>query len=201
MQIAATLRRSVRRHPARWGVTAIVAGGLIAFVLYWFAPWNLFVDRRVDEAIPIAPRVVADDATADEDAGTAAGVADSDEDAERSEPVTLASGEFRSLEHGTTGAAVVLEIEDGSRFLRLEGLETSNGPDLRVILTDQPMSKDWHVWDDGEYLDLGALKGNVGSSTYAIPNDLDLAGFETAVIWCRRFSVGFGVAPLESPPA
>jgi len=200
MQIAATLRGSVRRHPARWGVTAIAAGGLVAFVLYWFAPWNLFVDRRVDEAIPVAPPAIADDATTvDEVAGTAAGAADSDEDAARSEPVTLASGEFRSLEHGTTGTAVVLQIEDGSRFLRLEGLETSNGPDLRVILTDQPVSDDWHVWDDGEYLDLGALKGNVGSSNYTIPDDLDLSRFETAVIWCRRFSVGFGVAPLEPP--
>ena len=199
MQIAATLRGSVRRHPARWGVTAIAAAGLAAFVLYWFAPWNLFVDRRVDEAVPVAPSIVADDATTvDEDAGTAAGGANSDYVAERSEPVTLASGEFRSLEHGTTGAAVVLEIEDGSRFLRLEGIETSNGPDLRVILTDQPVSDDWHVWDDGDYLDLGALKGNVGSSNYAIPDDLDLSGFETAVIWCRRFSVGFGVAALES---
>jgi hypothetical protein len=200
MQIAAPLRGSVRRHPARWGVTAIAAGGLVAFVLYWFAPWNLFVDRRVDEAIPVAPPAIADDATTvDEDAGTAVGAADSDEDAARSEPVTLASGEFRSLEHGTTGTAVVLQIEDGSRFLRLEGLETSNGPDLRVILTDQPVSDDWHVWDDGEYLDLGALKGNVGSSNYTIPDDLDLSRFETAVIWCRRFSVGFGVAPLEPP--
>lgn len=201
MQIAATLRGSVRRHPARWGVTAIAAGGLVAFLLYWFAPWNLFVDRRIDEAIPVAPRVVADNATAaDEDAETATGGGDSDEDSARSEPVTLASGEFRSLEHGTTGTAVVLEIEDGSRFLRLERIETSNGPDLRVILTDQPVSDDWHVWDDGEYLDLGALKGNVGSSNYAIPDDLDLSGFETAVIWCRRFSVGFGVAALESQP-
>lgn len=201
MQIAATLRGSVRRHPARWGVTTIAAGGLVAFLLYWFAPWNLFVDRRIDEAIPVAPRVVADNATAaDEDAETATGGGDSDEDAARSEPVTLASGEFRSLEHGTTGTAVVLEIEDGSRFLRLERIETSNGPDLRVILTDQPVSDDWHVWDDGEYLDLGALKGNVGSSNYAIPDDLDLSGFETAVIWCRRFSVGFGVAALESQP-
>jgi hypothetical protein len=201
MQIAATLRGSVRRHPARWGITAIAAGGLVAFLLYWFAPWNLFVDRRIDEAIPVAPRVVADNATAaDEDAETATGGGGSDEDAARSEPVTLASGEFRSLEHGTTGTAVVLEIEDGSRFLRLERIETSNGPDLRVILTDQPVSDDWHVWDDGEYLDLGALKGNVGSSNYAIPDDLDLSGFETAVIWCRRFSVGFGVAALESQP-
>jgi hypothetical protein len=136
----------------------------------------------------------------DEDAGTAAGGAGSDEDAEGSEPLTLAAGEFRSLEHSTTGTAVVLQIEDGSRFLRLEGIETSNGPDLRVILTDQPVSDDWHVWDDGEYMDLGALKGNVGSSNYTIPDDLDLSGFQTAVIWCRRFSVGFGVAPLGSPP-
>jgi Electron transfer DM13 len=200
MQIAATLRGSMRRHPALWGVTAIAAGGLVAFVLYWFAPWNLFVDRRVDEAIPIAPGVVADDATmADESEEPATGGADTDEKAEGSEPLTLASGEFRSLEHGTTGVAVILQIEDGSRFLRLEGLKTSNGPDLRVILTDQPVSDDWHVWDDGAYLDLGALKGNVGSSNYAIPDDLDLSGFDTAVIWCRRFSVGFGVAPLEAP--
>ena len=28
---------------------------------------------------------------------------------------------------------------------------------------------------------------------------VDLGDFVTAVIWCRRFSVGFGVAPLESP--
>lgn len=198
MQIAAKLKGSVRRHPARWGVVALGAAGPVVFGLYWFAPWNLFVDRRVDEAIPIAPGVVADDAaTADEEMETPTAVADSDEDAERSEPVTLAFGEFRSLEHGTAGSGVVLELEDGSRFLRLEDLETSNGPDLRVILTDQPLSEDWHVWDDGEYVDLGALKGNVGSSNYVIPDDLDLSGFETAVIWCRRFSVGFGVAPLE----
>ncbi len=196
-----TLRGSVRQHPARWGAIAVAAGGLVAFVLYWFAPWNLIVDRRVDEAIPVAPPTVADDAaTTDDGSGMPVGGADPDEEPERSEPDTLASGEFRSLEHGTTGAAVILAIEDGSRFLRLEGIETSNGPDLRVILTDQPVSEDWHVWDDGEYLDLGALRGNVGSSNYAIPDDVDLSGFETAVIWCRRFSVGFGVAPLESPP-
>jgi hypothetical protein len=110
---------------------------------------------------------------------------------------TLAEGAFSGLEHGTTGQAVIVELQDGSRFLRLEDLETSNGPDLRVILTDQPLSQDWGVWDDGGYVDLGGLKGNLGSSNYEIPADVDLGDFETAVIWCRRFSVGFGVAPLE----
>jgi hypothetical protein len=56
------------------------------------------------------------------------------------------------------------------------------------------------VWDDGEVVDLGPLKGNIGSSNYGIPRSLDLGDFETAVIWCRRFSVGFGVVPLETRP-
>jgi hypothetical protein len=29
-----------------------------------------------------------------------------------------------------------------------------------------------------------------------IPGDLDITGFRTVVIWCRRFAVGFGVAPI-----
>ena len=70
-----------------------------------------------------------------------------------------------------------------------------------MILTDQPLSDDWDVWDDGELVDLGPLKGNIGSSNYEIPPSVDLGDFETAVIWCRRFSVGFGVAPLGSSPS
>jgi hypothetical protein len=42
------------------------------------------------------------------------------------------------------------------------------------------------------------LKGNVGDSNYRIPEDVDLSGFRTAVIWCRRFTVGFAVAPIAS---
>src|SRR5688572_3549954 len=108
MQIAATLKGSVRRHPARWGVVGLAAGGLVAFILYWFAPWNLIVDQRVDEAIP-AGVVAEDPAGADEDVGApAADGVPTDEGAAPSEPVTLASGEFRSLEHPTTGVALIL---------------------------------------------------------------------------------------------
>jgi Electron transfer DM13 len=199
MQIAATLRGTIRRHPGRWTVAAVVAAALIAFAVYWFAPWNLFLDQRVDESLPTAAGAgvgderdapgTEDDAVGDEAGGEAAGGSEA-------EPLVLTRGEFRSLEHATSGVALVLELEDGSRFLRLEGLETSNGPDLRLIITDRPVSDDWRVWDDGEYVDLGALKGNIGSSNYEIPRGTDLSRFRTAVVWCRRFSVGFGVAPL-----
>ena len=196
MQIASTLRGTIRRHPGRTTMVALVLAVIGGLALYWFAPWNLFVDKRVDEALPgvQAPAFTGPAATGS-NADPAVPPAEQGSDG----TVTLAQGGFASLEHTTTGAALVVELEDGTRFLRLEELETSNGPDLRVVLTDQPLSDDWQVWDDGELLDLGPLKGNIGSSNYEIPASVDLGDFQTAVIWCRRFSVGFAVAPLGSP--
>jgi hypothetical protein len=174
----------------RWLWAGLVVALAAGAALYWFAPWNLAVDRRVDEALPTAsipPEQTtggAEGATSPDD-GAAAGRA------------TLSNGRFRSLEHETSGAALVIELGDGSRFVRLEDLETSNGPDLRVILSSEAPQDDWHVYDDGEVHDLGALKGNLGSSNYAIAPDVELSRFSSVVVWCRRFSVGFGVAPLD----
>ncbi|HEY7660123.1 MAG TPA: DM13 domain-containing protein [Actinomycetota bacterium] len=191
MQIAATLTGSIRRHPGRAAILLVALAAAVGVALYWFAPWNLVIDRRVDEAPPGASGPAPTDTVPTESG-----------EAPAAEPgatgrVTLARGDLRSLEHTTTGSVVLLRLEDGRRFLRLEDLETSNGPDLRVVLTDQPLSDDWDVWDDGALVDLGALEGNIGSSNYEIPAAVDLDRFETAVIWCRRFSVGFAVAPLD----
>ena len=175
-------------------VLAVVGG----FALYWFAPWNLFVDKRVDEALPGASEQAPAE-TGPAVTGPVEGPAVPPAEEGSDGLVILAEGSLASLEHETSGTALVVVLEDGTRYLRLEDLETSNGPDLRVILTDQPLSDDWQVWDDGESVDLGPLKGNIGSSNYEIPASVDLGDFQTAVIWCRRFRVGFAVAPLGSP--
>lgn len=175
----------VKEHRASSIAIGLGALVLLGAGLYWFGPQRLFIDREVAEALP-TPSLAGDPPATD--AAT-----------NEPEPVQeLSSGEFRSLEHGTTGLARIVELDDGSRFVRLEDLDTSDGPDLRVYLTDQPVSDDWGVWDDGRYVDLGALKGNVGDSNYRIPEDLDLSEFQTAVIWCRRFTVGFAVAPIAT---
>jgi len=162
---------------------AVAALVLIGSGVYWFAPQRLFLDREVAESLPTLP----------------ANVSASPGGEEASTPIRvreLSSGEFQSLEHATSGRARIVELENGSRFVRLQDLDTSDGPDLRVYLTDQPVSEDWGVWDDGRYVDLGELKGNLGDSNYRIPGDVDLSGFRTVVIWCRRFTVAFGVAPV-----
>jgi hypothetical protein len=115
--------------------------------------------------------------------------------------VRLKSGTFRGLEHTTSGRAELVTLPDGRRILRLEGLRTSNGPELRVLLSSVAAQDDWFVYDDGPFVDLGPLKGNLGSSNYDVPPDADVSKLVSAVVWCKRFSVGFGVAPLESAGA
>jgi hypothetical protein len=176
---------------ARWRpfiIGAVVIGAaLVLFVLVWFQPQKLFLNKTVNEP---GPGIT----------GTApAGKASSSAAAGRSSPPgpeVLRSGSFRSLEHATTGKAIVLRRPGGRLILRLEHLSTSNGPDLRVYLSRVPASSDLHAYRTG-FIDLGALKGNRGSQNYVIPAGTDLTAFKSAVIWCRRFVVGFGVAPLS----
>ena len=112
----------------------------------------------------------------------------------------LASGELGSLAHGTTGTAVLARATDGTVVLHLRDLATSDGPDLRVWLSTAGPSAARSA-DDATYLDLGPLRANRGSLTYALPADADPGEYRSVVIWCRRFSVAFGAAGLAPPPS
>lgn len=103
----------------------------------------------------------------------------------------VAKGSFISYAHETKGNAQILNV-DGKRILRLTDFHTSNGPDVRVYLLK---GNDSASVKDGEFIDLGSIKGNIGDQNYEIPSS---AGeFGAVAIWCKRFSVGFGGATLE----
>lgn len=179
-------------------VAVLVAVAAVALVV--FQPWKLFVDDVVDEALPGAV------------ASAPASVAPPSEPGSPSEPavpsptavagpVEIARGTFVTHEHATTGSVRLLDLPDGTQVLRIEGLDTSNGPDLRVWLSDQPVldGRDgWFVFDDGAYVELGRLKGNVGNQNYVVPPGTDLESLTSVSIWCARFSVSFGAAELRA---
>lgn len=173
------LTGTIRRHPRAIAVVLLVGATAFAFGLWWFKPWRLFTDDPVSEALPGRPPAVVEDAAAPP------------------QPVALAEGDFISLEHDSRGTATVLETDDGRQFLRFEEFETSNGPDLLVYLSSKEPAgtDDWHGYDQ-DFVDLGPLKGNVGDQNYEIPGDVDLDRYSTAVVWCRRFEVGFAAATL-----
>ncbi|MEV0293536.1 DM13 domain-containing protein [Nocardia sp. NPDC050710] len=167
-----------------WLVTAVVLIA-VAGALALFQPWKLFTDTTVNEA---APTVVPSAAPN----GTPA--------ADPPRPETLSQGTLISHEHATTGTVHILRLPDGSRVLRLENLDTSDGPDVHVWLTDQPVTDSaasWTSFDDGDYVDLGKMKGNKGSQNYTIPAEVDLSRFRSVDLWCDRFNVSFGAATLH----
>ncbi len=170
-------------------VMAIAAAG---FGLYWFQPWKLWQDETVDEALPGVVET-------SEPPAAAPSAKPSEAPSPPARPQALASGELISHEHATSGSVKLVRLADGSHIVRLENLDTSNGPDLRVWLTDAPVKAGkagWHVFDDGEYVSLGRLKGNKGSQNYTLPDDIDPARYTSVSIWCDRFDVSFGAAEL-----
>ena len=189
-----TLRRPIVLVPV-----AIVVVVVLGVGLFLFQPWKLFTNTTVNEASPVAASAPAEPATsADADPATPASPA-----APAAEAAVISTGTFISHEHGTSGTVQVIELPDGRRVLRIEGLDTSNGPDLKVWLSDAPVidgAEGWLVFDDGDYVDLGALKGNKGNQNYEIPATADLTDLTSVAIWCDRFSVSFGAAELTPTP-
>ncbi|MBD9701765.1 DM13 domain-containing protein [Streptomyces caniscabiei] len=170
-------------------IAILVVGVVVAGLgLYWFQPWKLWTDETVRETLPSATATVTAPASA-----TASPTA--------AETQTVARGEFLSHEHATSGDVRLLRLADGSYVVRLEDFDTSNGPDLRVWLSDAPVKegKDgWHLFDDDAYdhVSLGGLKGNKGDQNYRVPGGVDPGDFGSVTIWCDRFNVSFGAAEL-----
>ncbi|WP_434600590.1 DM13 domain-containing protein [Streptomyces sp. A5-4] len=170
---------------------AVIVIAVVGVGLYLFQPWKLWRDETVREALPAA--------TAPAPATTAPPGASSGPSATPTAPQIISTGQLISHEHTTTGSAKIVRLADGSRTLRLENLDTSNGPDLHVWLTDAPVKEGkagWEVFDDGKYVSLGKLKGNKGDQNYRLPTGADLSQYTSVSIWCDRFNVSFGAAEL-----
>ncbi|MGW3786542.1 DM13 domain-containing protein [Micromonospora chokoriensis] len=188
----------ILRSPlARAGLAAAVVVAIVA--LYWFQPWKLFTDTYVDDALPPAgPTPVTSAPSSTPAAATPSPVVSA------TAPVAdqvLAAGEFVTHEHDTTGSAEIRRLGNGRHQLVIRDLNTSNGPDLRVWLTDQPVIRGtagWKVFDDGKWVELARLKGNKGNQVYDLPASADPADFRSVSIWCKRFSVSFGAADLTT---
>jgi hypothetical protein len=137
---------------------------------YAFRPERLFINQRVNEQSPTASAASN----------------------------KVAMGQFHNGAHDTKGTATVFQLGDGKKTLRLTNFETSNGPDVHVYLVAADDAKDSDTVTKAGFVDIGSLKGNIGDQNYDLPANTDLAKYRAVTIWCKRFSVNFGTAPLMS---
>ena len=169
--------QSLGRRATRRRVLSIAAAVIVVAIgWYLFRPELLFISRHVNETFP---------ATATQQ-NRSSSVA----------PMPLSQGRFHGVAHATQGLATIYQLPDGKRALRLTEFETSNGPDVHVYLVATTDAIDNATVTQAGFMPLGALKGTIGDQNYEVPADVDLTKYQAVTIWCRRFGVNFGTAPL-----
>jgi len=121
--------------------TVVVLTGLTVGAAL-FQPWQLVVDKRVDDAlpgvVPAAPTPL-ESAPAELTPSTAPAT---------SHTMLLSKGNLITHEHPTSGRVKIIATADGRRLLRIADLDTTSGPDLRVWLSAGPViegRKGWFV--------------------------------------------------------
>lgn len=192
-------------------------GIIIIIPVAWFAWWllsPLFIETAVHEEFPLAHQaVVPANMTMAEVEDAMAAAANLERPIDEAMPDSPAAagapadpqagltGQFRDADsfHKGSGTATVYDLgADGGQILRLEDFRVTNGPDLRVLLANAPNPESHSDLDDAGYVELGKLKGNVGSQNYSIPATVSLADVQSVVIYCNPFRVVFSVATLET---
>lgn len=99
-------------------------------------------------------------------------------------PVQISTGALVGIGHDATGTANLFRDADGGYVIELLDIDVEPGPDYFVYLVP---GSDQRGTGDG--IDLGALRGNVGTQYYDAPDGTDLDREWTVLIWCRSFAV------------
>jgi len=189
-----------------------LAGLVVVGAAAWFLASPLFIDNVVDEAFPVQLPSSEELAQMSEEElkqmetkamEAAAAMPDKEMAEPMPEPVSanpsvFSQGQFQDADsfHQGSGLATIYQLPDGGHVLRFEDFETTNGPDLHVLLAKHPAPASRDQLHEG-YIDLGSLKGNIGNQNYEIPAGTDLSEYNSIVIYCMPFHVIFSTATLQ----
>lgn len=186
---------------------------VVALAAGWFFVSPLFIDETVDEGLDFVlddggidmdavmqmpedkrqsmQQSIMEAAAAAPDRSAADGMPDA-------APTIVAEGRFVDADviHKGSGSALLYRLPDDSHVVRFEDFRTTNGPALVVYLARHPSPATADDVIDGGFVKLGDLKGNVGNQNYRVPDETDVAGYNSVVIWCELFDVLFSPAAL-----
>jgi hypothetical protein len=188
--------RALRRHP-RTAAFGLVLALAVTAPLGWYLGSPLILRGELVEpppaealtAVPSSTPVAASPAASVRPPG-----ASPEPTVSPTPSVAALRGRFVGADdfHFARGTARLVETSPRQFTLRLEQFSVRNGPDLFVYLSPEA---------DGYAkgaIELGRLKATDGSFNYRIPAGTDVSRVRSVVIWCKAFSVPFGVAQLRA---
>lgn len=170
----------------------LFGAGALAWLLFgFFGIQALFLDRHVQDAVPL----LVSSEEMDELIATTSTL-------NAAEAVRLLQGEGMFMQGDSTyrisGKGSVYQ-EGKMLHLALTDFDVTNGPDLYVYVVDTASTDNATVKTavaSGAFVSLGKLKGNIGDQVYEIPDGVDLKN-RVVSIWCKRFSRNFGSALIQ----
>jgi hypothetical protein len=174
----ALLGKLTKRHRPdlrRWVRTGTVLTSVaVAGWFYWTSIRETTVHETVATGIPIS---------------MLAGEPAQGADRPQRQNVVVAAGRVESLAHDGDGVARAVKLARGGRVLTLTDFDIDPGPKVVVRLAAGD--------PDGDYVELGDLKGSRGDQQYRIPDHVDLDRHRTVVFWCVPFSQALARAELR----
>jgi len=97
-----------------------------------------------------------------------------------------------SKDHAASGSFSITGSGKDRKLELSDNFKVDKAPDIYVILSKDTMAR------DAGSVNLGKLKKLDGAQSYKIPESADLAGYDTVLLWCKKYSVLIGQAPLAS---
>jgi hypothetical protein len=111
----------------------------------------------------------------------------------KDEMATAPQGTFAGAEgHEAKGSYEIATAGGKTRLMLGEDFSVEKGPDVHVVLS--PAAR---VPEKGA-LFLGKIARFDGAQAFDVPAGTDLGGYTHVVLWCRKYSVAMGTAPLAA---
>lgn len=98
-------------------------------------------------------------------------------------------GTFSSGPSGTVSGQAKIYVKEGKYILALENFVTTNGPDLKVYISQEKFPEN--------FIKLGDLQSTNGNQLYDIPGKPDFSLYKYALIHCEKYNHLYGFAELS----
>lgn len=99
------------------------------------------------------------------------------------------AGLFVNGPYGSVAGTAKIYLKNGTYTLALENFNASNGPDLKVYLSQEE--------NPVHYISLGSLQSTNGNQLYMINGSPDFTSYKYALIHCEQYNHLFGSAILQ----
>ena len=161
---------------------------ILVSVISWWLLSPLFINVEVNEAVPISLAEHEKIKNSMQDSI----IKDVMPTSLANENKKLGSFIDGDSSHKVSGDLLLLVNKDSS-YLRFENFDSTNGPDLYVVLSSNKNPKKDGL---GKMLIIEKLKGNKGNQNYSLKG-ISLNDYESVLIYCKAFSVVFGYASIK----